>query len=103
MSATLAPGLYFQAIRAPADPSPLRSDIAGFIGRTRRGPPGVAVRVTGSRECQSIFGGILADADTPLALRGYFGNGGDVAWIMRLDGPTPAQTADAVWDVTRPK
>src|SRR5947209_3499195 len=103
-SALQAPGLYYEAVAPPAEPSPLRSDIAGFVGRTRRGPVGRAVRVTGWREYLILFGGLTAKADTPFALKGYFENGGDVAHIVRLMGssPTPGKIAVAAWDLTRP-
>ncbi len=102
-----APGLYYELVAPTAEPSPLRSDVAGFAGRTRRGPVGVAVRVAGWRECQMVFGGLTADADTPLALRGYFDNGGDVAHVVQLLGPGPSGNppdlvAAASWDLMRP-
>jgi phage tail sheath protein FI len=102
-----APGLYYEAVKPPAEPSPLRSDVAGFIGRTRRGPVGQAVRVTGWREYLLAFGGLAEDADTPYALQGYFENGGDVAYVVRLLGVSPAKnhddlTATAIWDLTQP-
>ncbi|CAB3778754.1 hypothetical protein LMG28614_00716 [Paraburkholderia ultramafica] len=102
-----APGLYYEAITPVAEPSPLRSDVAGFVGRTWRGPVGVAMRVTGWRECELIFGGLQPDANTPIALQGYFDNGGDVAYVVRLLGPAPADDPDeivacATWDLTRP-
>src|SRR6185369_8850520 len=99
-----APGLYYEAVAPPAEPSPLRSDIAGFVGRTRRGPVGQPVRVTGWREYLILFGGLTAKADTPFALKGYFENGGDVAHVVRLMGslPTPGRIAAAAWDLTKP-
>src|SRR4051812_20923021 len=97
-----APGLYFEAVRPPAEPSPLRSDVAGFIGRTRRGPLGVAVRVTGWREFRQVFGSFLSDADTPLSLQGYFDNGGDVAWVIRIPAREAGRIAYADWDLARP-
>jgi uncharacterized protein len=106
LAAPTAPGLDFAVVRQAAEPSPLRTDVAGFAGRTRRGPPGLAIRVTGWREYLMMFGGALADADTPMAIQGYFDNGGDVAWIVRLpaasEGVAAATTASAIWDVTRP-
>ncbi len=99
-----APGLYYEAVAPPAEPSPLRSDIAGFVGRTRRGPVGQPVRVTGWREYLILFGGLTAKADTPFALKGYFENGGDVAHVIRLMGslPTPGEIAAATWNLTKP-
>jgi Bacteriophage tail sheath protein len=110
------PGLRFTARRPGTEPSPLRSDIAGFIGRTRRGRVhgergreehpteeyiardglGVAVRVVGWRGYLREFGGLDDTADTPYALRGYFANGGDVAWVVRVcayDAPANQLTA----------
>src|SRR5580692_11284481 len=100
ISVQQAPGLYYQAIAPPAEPSPLRSDIAGFVGRTRRGPVGQPVRVTGWREYLVLFGGLTADAVTPFALKGYFENGGDVAHIVRLSGSSPKR-ATAGWDLSK--
>jgi hypothetical protein len=94
-----APGVVFTIQRQPAEPSPLRSDVAAFAGHTRRGPVGELVRVEGWRECQERFGGLRADLDTPYAMRAYFDNGGDVAWIIRLAGDplanAPAKIASA--------
>jgi len=103
--AAKAPGLYFTAVRPPAEPSPLRSDIAGFIGRTRRGPVGVPVRVEGWRGYLRTFGDLAADAVSTYAIRGYFDNDGEIAWIIRLGGYPDDQAmrssvAGAIWDIT---
>jgi uncharacterized protein len=102
-----APGLYYETVAPAVEPSPLRSDVAGFIGRTRRGPVGKAIRVTGWREYLIAFGGLAAGAGTPHAIRGYFENGGDVAYVIRLFGAAPSGdpggiVASAVWDLTAP-
>jgi hypothetical protein len=102
-----APDLYYEQVAPPAEPSPLRSDIAGFVGRTRRGPVGKAVRITGWREYLIQFGGLTFGADTPFALRGYFENGGDVAYVVRLLGSPPSATsgdgvANALWNLQGP-
>jgi phage tail sheath protein FI len=94
--AARAPGLGFEVVRPPVDPSPLRSDIAAFVGPTRRGPIGVPTRVEGWREFVRAFGDLDRDLDTPYALRGYFENGGQVAWIIRLAAPGAA-TSTATW------
>jgi hypothetical protein len=92
MSTATIPGLYYTFVRPPAEPSPLRTDIAGFFGKTRRGPVGRAVRVEGWRESLSVFGDLTQGAMTPYALRGYFDNGGEAAYVVRLLGAasTPA-------------
>jgi len=99
------PGLTFTRAERKPEPSPLRSDVAGFVGRTRRGPIGELVRVEGWREYLRIFGGLDSGADTPYALRGYFENGGQVAYVVRLgnngSAPTPTR-ALITFDVKRP-
>jgi hypothetical protein len=100
MSATVTrPGLYFESVPRPPQPEPLRSDVAGFLGRTRRGPaaqPPAVVRVEGWREYLRMFGGLEADALTTYGIRGYFDNGGQVAHVVRLAGASAA-TARAAW------
>lgn len=97
VSATI-PGLYYSFVRPPTDPSPLRTDVAGFFGRTQRGLRSHAIRVEGWREYVNTFGGLIDDAMTPYALRGYFDNGGQVAHVIRLCG-SDSQTAAVVWNV----
>src|ERR1044071_5296759 len=91
------PGLYFTVSPPQAEPSPLRSDVAGFIGRTKRGPVGVPVRVEGWRGYQREFGGLAADSVLTYAVRGYFDNEGEVAHVIRLATPS-AKTAWAEWN-----
>lgn len=88
-----APGVVFTIQRKPAEPSPLRSDVAAFAGSTRRGPVGVPVRVEGWREYRERFGDLDAALDTPYSVRAYFENGGEVAWILRIGGTPAVQTS----------
>jgi hypothetical protein len=88
------PGVRFAVAPAPAAPA-LRSDVAGFLGRARRGPVGRPVRVVGQREYRRLFGGLTLDAVMPYGVRGYFENGGQVAHVIRLAGPA-VQTAGSL-------
>jgi phage tail sheath protein FI len=92
----VAPGLYYSAPKPASEPAPVRTDVGGFLGRTRRGPVGTAVRVEGPRAFAAIFGGPLAGATTPSALQGYFDNEGQVAHVVRVSG---GATATATWDL----
>lgn len=92
------PGLYFQVARLPDTPAPLRTDIAGFLGRTQRGPVGRTVRVAGWQDFRRVFGGLDQDSDTTYAVRSYFDNGGDVAHIVRTAG-SGAKSAWTEWPV----
>lgn len=99
---TQVPGLRFEAVPRPAAPSPLRSDVAGFYGRTRRGAPGCLVRVEGWRGFLREFGGLDPSCTTPYAVRGYFDNGGQVAYVVRLAG-RDVGTAAARLDLLAPE
>jgi hypothetical protein len=100
------PGLAVDVTAVPAqDGQALRTDIAGFIGRTRRGPlpppgaPPCRVRVQGQRNFDALFGGLVTGAMTPYAVKGYFDNDGQIAHVIRVAGPQ-CQTASALWDLT---
>jgi uncharacterized protein len=100
MTSISLPGLTVEAAPPANEPQPLRTDVAGFIGRTRRGPltddgRAVAVRLDGQNEWLRHFGGLDSRANTPYAVRGYFENGGQIAWAVRVSGP--AATANALW------
>src|SRR6185295_5866224 len=97
-AAATVPGLYFTVSRPLTEPEPLRTDVAGFIGRTKRGDAGVPIRVEGWRGYQREFGGLAADAVMTYAIRGYFENEGEVAYVIRLLHPT-ATIAMSTWKI----
>ena len=92
------PGLYFESVRATDEVDSLRTDIAGFVGPTERGPVGRLERVTGWRAYVELFGAETETAVTPFSIRGYFENGGEVAYIVRSLG-NAASIAAASWIV----
>lgn len=88
----LAPGIRYLEVE-PGKPSDdaLRPDIAGFAGIFERGPILVARRVEDWGQHLTEFGGFFAvpgthagQAFTPLALHGFFQNGGGSAVLFRL-------------------
>ena len=93
-----APGLYFETVKGPTDKETLRTDIAGFIGLTLRGPVGQITRVEGWRDYVNQYGEEVHRSDTPYCIRGYFENGGEIAYIVRVLG-NPNANASAVWQV----
>ena len=100
MSSVL-PGVVATLVPPATEPSPLRSDVAGFLGRCRRGPVGEPVRIEGWRAFEAVFGGLDETTHLPWAVRGYFENGGQVAWILRVAEPGAAPTR-GVWDLDVP-
>jgi uncharacterized protein len=92
------PGAYFESVKPTAEIETLRTDIAGFIGPTERGPVGQLTRVDGWRDFVNQFGGETLSYDMPFCVRGYFENGGEVAYIVRTSGG-PFKPAAADWKV----
>lgn len=99
MTSEALPGVSLTFASRGPEPEPLRTDVAAFLGRFRRGPVGTPVRVESWNDVVGVFGpprpeGAFA---TPYALRGFFENGGRTAWALRVSGP--AATARALWTV----
>ncbi len=63
----------------PAAPT----SVLGAIGLTERGPVGVPIRCQSFEEFQRVFGGFLMGAQLPLAIMGFFENGGSNVWVVR--------------------
>jgi len=95
MTGEALPGVTLTS--APRDPGtePLRTDVAAFLGRLRRGPVGTPVRVESWNDVVAAFGPTDGASATPYALRGFFENGGRTAWVLRVSGP--ATTARTRW------
>jgi len=93
------PGVAFTREARAAAPAPLRSDVAGFAGRTRRGPVGERVRVAGWQDYLRRFGGLDADSLLPYCIRGYFENGGEIAHVVRVGDAKAATAAFAQWNL----
>lgn len=89
------PGVSLTFERAATGDEPLRTDVAVFLGRTRRGPVGVPVRVESWNDVVGEFGPPDGTSATPYALRGFFENQGRTAWVLRVSGP--AEPASAQW------
>lgn len=97
MTTTALPGLSLTVAPRPAEPDPLRTDVAAFLGQSRRGPVGEPVRLESWNDFLGAFGPPDGRHVTPYALRGFFENGGRTAWLIRVAGP--ACPAGAMWTV----
>jgi len=86
---TRRPGLYATSLVRAADVAPLRSDVAGFVGRARRGPLGAAVRIETWRDFERIYGGLDSASHLGFAIRGFFENGGAAAHVVRVSRVVP--------------
>jgi uncharacterized protein len=86
------PGIYLEEI-----PSGVRtisgvstSDTA-FIDVFAQGPTNRAVRVTSFEDFERRFGGLDSRSEGSYAIQQYYGNGGSIAWVVRIAiGADPA-------------
>ncbi|MFZ3566668.1 phage tail sheath family protein [Streptomyces sp. BH097] len=62
------------------------TSVAAFVGRTKRGVPNQAVRVTNLDQFAARFGGHHPDGHLPHAVTGFFLNGGREAHVVRVTG-----------------
>jgi phage tail sheath protein FI len=95
MTSAALPGVSLTFERAATGDEPLRTDVAVFLGRTRRGPVGRPVRVESWNDVVGEFGPPDGTSATPYALRGFFENQGRTAWVLRVAGA--AESASAQW------
>ncbi|WP_394849946.1 phage tail sheath subtilisin-like domain-containing protein [Pendulispora brunnea] len=104
---SLAPGIAFVRAERPQDADALRADIVGFAGIFERGPLLVASRIEDLGEFRATFGDLVPIAGatedqrtrepqlrahrgfalTPLAVHGFFQNGGGTCILFRLASP----------------
>jgi phage tail sheath protein FI len=103
MSQYLAPGVYVEEVESGPPPiAGVGTNTAGFVGATRRGPiEGPPTLVTSYADFVRAFGGAFDFGsawagwqDLPPAMRGFFDNGGQRAFVARI-APTAAATASA--------
>jgi hypothetical protein len=100
VTADALPGVRLVVVPPPPEQDALRTDVAVLLGRARRGPLGVPVRVESWPEFRRWFGPADGAAATPFAARGFFENGGRTAWILRVGGP--GRAASTVWTLGAP-
>jgi uncharacterized protein len=92
------PGVYYERSDAGVPVvSPLRTDIAGFLGITRCGPLHIPVPVESWRQFVARFGDFTGAGFLAYAVRGFFDNGGRRCWIVRV-GSAAASASTLVLD-----
>ena len=79
------PGVYVEEQSSGSHPiAGVATSVAAFIGPTRRGPLGRPVEVRSFSEFEQRFGELSAALETGYAVRQYFLNGGNQAWVVRV-------------------
>ncbi|HEY0075120.1 MAG TPA: hypothetical protein VGB77_13565, partial [Abditibacteriaceae bacterium] len=93
MFAYRAPGVYFeQTDLRPSVIEPVRTDIAGFVGIAGQGPIHRPVKVESWTQFTSVFGAHIPQGYLAFAVAGFFDNGGQTCWVVRVADP-----ADVRW------
>lgn len=93
MTSAALPGVSLTFVPSGSDTEPLRTDVAAFIGRTRRGPVATPVRVESWNDVMGAFGPPDGTSATPYAMHGFFENGGRTAWVLRVAGTSTVASA----------
>jgi phage tail sheath protein FI len=94
MAQYFTPGVYYERVDSGAPPvAPLRTDVAGLVGMSLRGPLHTAVPVDSWRQFQAWFGDVTGAGYLAYATRGFFECGGRRAWIVRVASPVAASAS----------
>jgi hypothetical protein len=78
------PSFVVERLAPDVPPSPLRTDVAAFVGRARRGPVRSLERVIGLDAALTRYGRPTDDAHLVACLEGYFDGGGEIAHVARV-------------------
>ncbi len=88
MAQLRAPGVYFEPSEQRVPPLELgKTGVPVFLGMTRRGPLERPVRVTNEARFVEVFGDPLPDSFLLSVLRGFFDNGGESCFVLRVARP----------------
>jgi uncharacterized protein len=93
MSVYSPPGVRFEWLDPPRAVAARRTDVAGFAGIAERGPLHVATRVDGWTQFITAFGGHCPESFLAYAVEGFFENGGETCWVVRVAEPETALAA----------
>lgn len=85
MAQLRAPGIYFEPSEQRVPPLELgRTGVPVFLGLTRRGPLDRPIRITSEDRFVEIFGEPVPDGFLGTCLRGFFANGGEECFVLRV-------------------
>src|SRR2546426_112032 len=89
---TKAPGIYIEEIPATGPIAGAGTSTVAFIGPAMAGPIGMPTKVTNWTQYRTLFGDYPSPTTfyTPHAVRGFFNNGGTIAYIVRVGTATHA-------------
>lgn len=95
MAERLSPGVFIEeAPSAPPTTTGVSTSTFALVGYTAKGPTDRALLVGSYPDFEAKFGGLTRLSRVPLAIDGYFRNGGRRAYVVRVV-PADAVAADA--------
>ena len=77
-----APGVYIEEQAATGPIAGVSTSVAAFIGPTAQGPQEKAILITNWTQFRTNFGGYIPGSYMAHAVRGFFDNGGTLAYIV---------------------
>lgn len=94
------PGVYFERQdTAPPLIGPLRTDVAGFVGIAERGPLHTPVKIESYAQFTNVFGRKIPQAYLAYTVDGFFTNGGQTCWVVRVADPDQKNSRTASLDI----
>ena len=94
MRAYHTPGVYFESLdNSPPNIDLRRTDIAGFVGIAARGPLHRPLKIESWTQFVSSFGAHIPQAYLAYAVEGFFANGGQTCWVVRVADSNRARPA----------
>lgn len=95
------PGVYFERNDPPRQLQSNRMDIAGFVGMAACGPLHQPIRLESWTQFTTVFGKHVPHAYLAYAVEGFFANGGQTCYVVRVADPDFARKADLVLEVEK--
>jgi hypothetical protein len=81
------PGLYLQGLEPEPNP-PVVSGVTGFVGVTAEGPLNQPQPIRNWGEFLDLFGGFIPYGYLPRCVFGFFLNGGQLCYVVRVANPS---------------
>ncbi|MEE9591592.1 MAG: phage tail sheath subtilisin-like domain-containing protein [Thermodesulfobacteriota bacterium] len=89
------PGVYFEKLDyGRGKISGVRTDIPGFVGIAEKGPLDMPVKLGSWKQFQSSFGSFIPQSFLAYAVYGFFENGGDTCYVVRIADTDKAKKAE---------
>src|SRR5262245_10841540 len=90
------PGVTIREVEATL-PRPLRLSVAGMVGQAQRGPLNQPQLLTNWGQFSDIFGGFTGFSYLAYAVFGFFLNGGERCYVVRVAHETAQPAVAALW------